>query len=64
MKMNIQLEREELESIKISLDSSVTYWKTAADKEDEPRHKIRFLELYAKYSSLYEKIKSYLKYNG
>lgn len=62
MKINIELEKEDFETIKISLDLAATYWKAAAEKEVEPVHKNNFLELHTKYSKLCEHIKFYSKY--
>ncbi|KAA5539128.1 hypothetical protein [Adhaeribacter rhizoryzae] len=62
MKINIELEKEDFETIKISLDLAATYWKAAAEKEKEPVHRSNFLKLHTKYSNLCDYIKSYSKY--
>lgn len=61
MIIELDVEKEELESLKISLDMSATYWKREAEKETDERYKATFVELQLKYSNLYEKVKTYLK---
>ena len=59
--INLKVEKEELESLKTSLDMSASYWRREAEKETDQRHKVTFQELQQKYTNLYEKVKTYLK---
>ncbi|WP_181308845.1 hypothetical protein [Rufibacter sp. XAAS-G3-1] len=61
MKFSIDLERDQLEKIKTSLDLTASYWRKAAENENEENHRTRFLELHSEYSALRDEIKTFLK---
>lgn len=61
MKIIIELEQEDMESVKIALDSAATKWKAEAEKEEDLQHKSNFLQLHYKYSKLSESFKSQYK---
>jgi len=52
MKISIELSPVEVDNIKIALDAAAIKWKAEAEKEEDPQHKSRFLELSDKYAKL------------